>query len=66
MVKFAGEYLRTAADQTQAADEITQTAFEQRLPKGPTTGDVAMATLLYRAAEINLKLYDIHKGREQK
>lgn len=62
----ADEYLRRAREQVRDADEITNEAFEAHLPKGPMAGDVNMATLLYRAAEMNLKLYDLYKARERR
>lgn len=58
------EYLQMARDRVTDADAIVTDAFLANLPKGPSAGDKAMAEMLYRSAEINLKLYDIAKGLE--
>ena len=60
----SNEYLRIARKRVCAADGIVTGAYMERLPRGITAGDNLMATLLYRSAEMNLKLYDIAKGSE--
>lgn len=58
------EYLQMARDRVNDADEIVTDSFLANLPKGPSSGDNVMATLLYRSAEMNLKLYEMTKGLE--
>lgn len=58
------EYLQIARDRINDADEIVIEAYLAHLPKGPSAGDKAMAEMLYRSAEMNLKLYEITKGSE--
>lgn len=58
------EYLQMARDRLSDADEIVTAAYLANLPKGPPAGDNVMATLLYRSAEMNLKLYEMTKGSE--
>lgn len=40
------------------ANEETSRLYGLHLPNGPSTTDMALATLLYRAAEMNLKMAD--------
>lgn len=40
------------------ANEETSRLYGLHLPNGPSTTDMAMATLLYRAAEMNLRMAD--------
>jgi hypothetical protein len=41
------------------ANEEMDRIYREHLPKGPSTVDMTMATLLYRAAEMNMKMTEL-------
>lgn len=52
------EVMITANVCLDLANSEVDRLWKLHLPNGPSTTDMAMATLLYRAAEMNLKMAD--------
>lgn len=56
----------TALAYLDMANEETSRLYGLHLPNGPSTTDMAMATLLYRAAEMNLRMADAIRSNHER
>ena len=59
------DYMATAAVFIGWANREVDQLHNTTRPNGPATNDMAKATLLYRAVEINLKMAELTKGEIQ-